>query len=97
MGHPRRALASVARHLGGAGAAAAEEDSHLGRNVMANTVIMPSIGLGCAYVASEDRSQNDITTEIVEAALVEGYRLFDTAQECTPLPSSHTALAACHA
>ena len=79
MGRHPRALASVARHLC-AGATAAEEDSHLGRNVMANTVIMPSIGLGCAYVASEDRSQDDITTEIVEAALVEGYRLFDTAQ-----------------
>ena len=62
------------------GARGLQEDSHLGRNVMANTVIMPSIGLGCAYVASEDRSQNDITTEIVEAALMEGYRLFDTAQ-----------------
>ena len=62
---------------------AAAEDSHMRTNVFANTVIMPSIGLGCAFVGSEDgvRSQPDITTEMVEAAITAGYRKY------APLPA----------
>lgn len=57
-----------------------EEDSHTGTNVMANTVIMPSIGLGCAYVPDQGRSQWDVATEMIEAAVQAGVRHFDTAQ-----------------
>jgi diketogulonate reductase-like aldo/keto reductase len=47
---------------------------------MANTVIMPSIGLGCAYTKDQGRSQWDIATEMIEAAVLAGVRHFDTAQ-----------------
>ena len=57
-----------------------EQDSHTGTNVMANTVIMPSIGLGCAYTKDQGRSQWDIATEMIEAAVLAGVRHFDTAQ-----------------
>lgn len=61
---------------------AQEEDAHTGTNVMANTVIMPSIGLGCAYVPDQASggSQWDIATGMIEAALEAGVRHFDTAQ-----------------
>jgi diketogulonate reductase-like aldo/keto reductase len=76
------AVAAAAAAAGAAGASSeAAADAHMGSNVMANTVIMPSIGLGCAYVADDDgRSQWDIATEMVEAALQAGFRHFDTAQ-----------------
>ena len=82
-------LAALSAHLlpgaplaAPAPASAAVQDSHMRTNVFANTVIMPSIGLGCAFVGSEDgrRSQWDVATEMVEAAVSAGYLHFDTAQ-----------------
>ena len=75
----RTLLGKIHQHLQHAQLSAAE-DRHQGSNVLANTVVMPSIGLGCAYVDKDGRTQHDITTEIVQAAITAGFRHFDTAQ-----------------
>ena len=68
--------------------AAAATDGIIGEPVVSGGPLPLTVGLGTGppYVQKD-----------VELAIDAGYRLFDTAQECTPLPSSHTALAACHA
>ena len=83
-----RMLGAIRDHLSGGvsssvAVAGAGPDRHTGKYVMANTVIMPSVGLGGAFVDGSDgssRSQAEITTDVVEQAIACGYRLFDTAQ-----------------
>ena len=82
------AAAAVGALWKGDHASAAATDGIIGEPVVSGGPLPLTVGLGTGppYVQKD-----------VELAIDAGYRLFDTAQECTPLPSSHTALAACHA